>query len=134
MTLLKFSALLALGALSADAPLQSASERPLRILAMPESLILRKVTPVYPLAAVQQRVQGSVWFSVLIGKDGRVEGLRVIRGHPLLLASAREAARQWVFQPVAVRGNPVRVLTRILIQFSLETYLRPGQVAANRPL
>ncbi len=98
---------------------------------MPESRILRKVSPVYPLSAVQHRIQGSVWFSALIGKDGRVEDLHWISGHPLLIAAAREAARQWVFRPATVGGVPVRVITRIRIHFDLATYIRPRQVAAK---
>ena len=97
---------------------------------MPESRILRKVSPVYPIAAVQHRIQGNVWFSALIGKDGRVENLRCISGHPLLIAAAQDAARQWAFRPATVGGVPVRVITRIRIQFDLATYIRPPQIAA----
>jgi TonB family protein len=132
MTVLRLAALIALSGIFAIGPLQSASERPLHVPFMPESRILHKASPVYPLAAVQHRIQGSVWFSVLIGKDGLVEGLRVISGHPLLIAAAREAAQQWAFQPATVGGVPVRVVTRIEIHFSLETYLRPAQIAANK--
>jgi len=131
MTVPKLAALIALGGMIAPGPLQSATERPLRVLSMPDSRILRKVNPVYPLAAVQHRIQGSVWFSALIGKDGRVKDLRWISGHPLLTAAAREAARQWVYQPITVGGVPVRVITRIQILFSLEAYIRPGQVAVK---
>jgi protein TonB len=132
MTVFKLAALIALGGVLASSPLQAAFERPLHVPNMPESRILHKANPVYPLAAIQHRIQGSVWFSALIGKDGRVEGLRLISGHPLLIAAAREAAQQWAFQPATVRGVPVRMLTRIQIQFSLEAHLRPGTIAANR--
>jgi TonB family protein len=131
MTVLRFVALIALSGIIAAQPLHPASERPLRIPFVPDSRILRKASPVYPLAAVQRRIQGSVCFSALIGKDGRVEGLRWISGHPLLVAAAREAAAQWVYRPATVGGVPVRVITRIQIRFALETYIRPGPVAAK---
>ncbi len=131
MAALRFAALILLGGMLAAQPAQRAFERPLHVLSMPESRIVRRVSPVYPLAAVQHRIQGSVWLSVLIGKDGRVENLRCISGHPLLIAAAQEAARQWVFRPATVGGVPVRVLTRIQIQFDLATYIRPRQVAAT---
>jgi protein TonB len=134
MAVLRLAALIALSGIIATGPLLPAAERPLHVPFMPESRILHKASPVYPLAAVQHRIQGSVWFSALIGKDGRVEGLRLISGHPLLIAAAREAAQQWVYEPATVDGVPVRVLTRIQIQFSLEAYLRPSRIAVNRAL
>lgn len=125
-----FAAIIVLGGILAAQPLQRSVDRPLHVPSMPESRILRKVSPIYPQAAVQHRIQGSVWFSVLIGKDGLVDNLRCISGHPLLIAAAQEAARQWVFRPATVGGAPVRVITRIQIRFDLATYLRPRQVAA----
>lgn len=103
-------------------------ERPLHVPEMPESRILQKVNPVYPLAAIQRHIEGSVWFSAVIGKDGRVESLRWISGHPLLIAAAREAARQWVFRPAKVGGVPVRVITRIPIHFNLAVHQHPEPV------
>ena len=131
MAAFRFAALILLGGILAAQPAQSARERPLHVPSMPESRILRKVSPVYPIAAVQHKIQGSVWFSVLIGKDGRVENLRCLSGHPLLIAAAQEAASQWVFRPATVGGVPTRVLTRIQIQFDLATHIRPRQVAAR---
>ena len=129
MAVLRFAALIAVGGILVAEPVSAASERPLRIPIVPESRILRKVSPVYPLAAVAHRVEGAVWFSALIGKDGQVERLRVITGHPLLRDAAREAAEQWLYRPATVGGIPVRVITRIRIQFALAPYLTPGKVA-----
>lgn len=129
MYVLRFAALIAvIGILGAEPP-SPAREQPLRVPDVPDSRIVRKVNPVYPLAAVRRRIQGSVTFSALIGKDGRVERLRVISGHPLLIDAAQEAAKQWVYVPATVGGVPVRVLTRIRIQFALASYLAPRKVA-----
>jgi protein TonB len=56
-----------------------------------------EVLPAYPALASQARVQGVVRLSAIIGKDGHVENLKVISGHPLLISSALEAVRQWVY-------------------------------------
>ncbi len=129
MSVLRFAALIAVtGILGAEAP-SPARQQTLRVPYVPESRILRKVNPIYPLAAVEHRIEGTVWFSALIGKDGRVENLRLISGHPLLRDAALEAARQWLYVPATVGGVPVRVLTRIRIHFALASYLAPGKIA-----
>jgi len=130
MAVPKVTALTALAGLFLALPASVAGEQPLRVPDVPDSRIVRKVNPVYPLAAVRRRIQGSVTFSALIGKDGRVERLRVISGHPLLIDAAQEAAKQWVYVPATVGGVPVRVLTRIRIHFALASYLAPRKVAS----
>ena len=55
--------------------------------AVPETkpaVLVRRVDPPYPPLAHQARIKGSVTFSALIGKDGRVQNLQLINGHPLL--------------------------------------------------
>lgn len=81
--------------------------------------LVRKVDPVYPAMAEQNRIQGVVRFTALIGKDGHVKNLQLISGHPLLVAAALEAVRQWVYKPTLLNGEPVEVLTQIEVGFSL---------------
>lgn len=81
--------------------------------------VVRRVEPVYPQRALELRIQGVVRFSAVFGADGRVLGLRLVSGHPLLVPAARAAALQWVFEPVAVSGQPVRGVTRLDVEFSL---------------
>lgn len=133
MTVLRIAACLAIGGAILAQPLQSIAERALRIPFVPDSRILRKVSPVYPHAAIQRRIQGTVCFAALIGQDGRVEHLRLLSGHPLLIVAAREAAQQWAYVPATVRGIPVRVITQIQIHFALDQYVKPGKVARATP-
>ena len=56
-----------------------------------------------------------------IGKDGAIENLRVVSGHPMLLQSAMEAVRQWRYKPYFLNGQPVEVDTQVTVRFSLET-------------
>lgn len=104
---------------------QSTEEPTLRTPSMPESKLLHKVDPEYPSTALQHRIQGIVRFSVMIGKDGRIERLRLISGHPLLVRAAREAVQQWVYRPMLLDGRPVRVITQIEISFQLDPYGKP---------
>ena len=80
---------------------------------------IRHVRPAYPAAAKQARIQGTVRFVVIIGKDGRVQDLQLISGHPLLVEAAREAVAQWEYSPTMLNGQPVEVLTQAEITFSI---------------
>jgi protein TonB len=45
--------------------------------------------------------------------------LQLVSGDPLLVASATDAVRQWVYRPVLLNGQPVEVITRIDINYTL---------------
>jgi len=81
--------------------------------------LIMKVTPAYPPSAKQARIQGVVSFTAVIGKDGTVEHLDLISGHPLLAESATEAVKQWVYRPTLLNGNPVEVITQIDVNYTL---------------
>ena len=82
--------------------------------------LLKKVEPTYPPIARQARIQGTVSFNVTIGPDGLVQNLQLVSGHPILVASATQAAQQWVYKPTLLNGNPVQVITTIDINFTLQ--------------
>jgi hypothetical protein len=55
----------------------------------------------------------------VIGKDGTIEELKVLRGHLLLVKAALEAVRQWRYRPTLLNGEPVEVVTEITVNFKL---------------
>ena len=73
----------------------------------------------YPPLARQTRISGTVKLHAIIGKDGTVQQLQVVSGHPLLVQSALDAVRQWRYQPTLLNGEPVEVDTEIDVIFSL---------------
>lgn len=77
------------------------------------------VPPAYPPLAKQARVQGSVKLVGVIGKDGSVQNISVISGHPLLVAPAIQAVKQWVYEPTALNGTPTEVESEIDVNFAL---------------
>jgi TonB family protein len=81
--------------------------------------LIQKVQPVYPLQAKQDRVQGKVQFTVLIGKDGHVQNVDLISGDPALADAAKEAVSQWVYKPTLLNGQPVEVVTQVDVNFTL---------------
>jgi len=74
----------------------------------------------YPAAAKQARIQGTVLLKAVIGADGIVQELHVIDGHPLLAPAAIEAVKRWKYKPYRVKGKPVGVETTIAVNFRLE--------------
>lgn len=81
--------------------------------------LIKKVTPVYPPLARQARVQGTVRFTAIIGKDGTIQNLQLVSGHPLLVPAATEAVKQWLYKPTMLNGEPVEVITQIDVNFTL---------------
>jgi protein TonB len=81
--------------------------------------LVNRVQPVYPPLARQTRISGTVKLHAIIGKNGAVEQLQVLSGHPLLVQSALDAVRQWRYQPTLLNGEPVEVDTEIDVIFSL---------------
>ena len=73
----------------------------------------------YPPLAQQARIQGTVRFTVNISEDGRVEHLQLVSGHPVLIAAAQDALRQYEYKPTLLNGARVKVLTQVDVVFSL---------------
>ena len=67
---------------------------------------VRDVAPDYPPVARSARVEGVVILEAVIGADGRVTDVRVLRSIALLNAAAIEAVRQWQFTPTRLNGEP----------------------------
>lgn len=86
---------------------------------MQRAKLIRQVRPRYPVLAVQARIQGTVILEAIISKQGLVEDLRVIDGHPLLIGRALEAVRQWRYRPTVLNGVPVEVIARISVRFNM---------------
>jgi protein TonB len=81
--------------------------------------LVNRVQPLYPPLARQTRISGTVKLHAIIGKNGAVEQLQVVSGHPLLVQSALDAVKQWRYQPTLLNGEPVEVDTEIDVIFSL---------------
>jgi periplasmic protein TonB len=81
--------------------------------------LIRQPRPVYPQLAKQARIQGVVKLRALISKEGTIENLQVVIGHPLLVPSALEAVEQRVYQPTLLNEEPVGVETDINVNFIL---------------
>src|SRR5579859_3296526 len=82
-------------------------------------LLVRKVPPTYPPLARQARIQGTVILQAQISKDGNIENLQLVSGHPMLAPAAIEAVKQWKYKPYLLNGEPVEVETTVQVNFTL---------------
>lgn len=97
-------------------------ERPLRRDVggdVQQANLLHQVKPLYPATARTVRVQGAVVMEAVIDRAGRVENLRVLSGHPVLVPAALDAVRQWRYRPTLLNGEPVEVITLVTVNFIL---------------
>ena len=81
--------------------------------------LVKKVIPEYPLLAKTARVSGVVHLVGVIARDGTIQNLQLISGHPLLARAAIEAVRQWVYEPTLLNGQSVEVIAPIDVNFTL---------------
>jgi periplasmic protein TonB len=77
------------------------------------------VAPEYPEIARASRTRGVVILEAVIGEDGRVRDVRVLRGVALLDDAAIRAVRQWQFTPTLLNGQPVPVVMTVTVAFTL---------------
>lgn len=77
------------------------------------------IAPVYPALAKIAHVDGVVVLEAVIGEDGTVRDVRVLRSIQLLDEAAMEAVRQWRFTPTLLNGEPVPVVMTVTVAFKL---------------
>jgi protein TonB len=84
-----------------------------------QGMVVKRVEPTYPAIAKTARVQGTVILAAVIGKDGTIQNLHVVSGHPLLQGAAMDAVKQWRYKPYILNGEPVEVDTQVEVHFTL---------------
>ena len=84
-----------------------------------EGLLIHQVKPAYPPIALTAHIQGEVILQAVIGKDGTIQNLRVVSGHPMLIRSAVDAVQQWRYRPYMLNGEPVEVETQVRVTFTI---------------
>jgi protein TonB len=94
---------------------------PLRIAGDVKAPIkVRDVKAQYPPMAQSAKVEGIVVLETVIGIDGRVDQLRVLRSIPLLDQAAMDAVKEWEFEPATLNGTPVPVIVAVTVNFTLK--------------
>ena len=94
-------------------PVFKAAERDLRFA--------RSFQPDYPLGMLRQEIEGSVTVRVLVGTDGRVRQVQIIRATDPNFASSteRQALKAWRFKPATRDGQPVEDWQTLTVRFDI---------------
>ena len=100
-------------------PAPKPTVREFRTSTMLEGSLVRRVQPIYPPIARNARIQGQVVLFAVINKAGTIDNLRVMSGHPLLVAAAIDAVKQWQYRPYVLNHEPIEVETQITVNFTL---------------
>jgi TonB family protein len=104
---------------SQSQPMMQQTSEPVALSeAAARAMLLHRVDPVYPAEAVAQKLQGPVVLQALVGRDGAVEDLKIVRGYFVLGKAAIAAVKQWRFQPYNLNGHAAATQTVITINFS----------------
>jgi TonB family protein len=74
----------------------------------------------YPRLDQRTKVEGSVELQALVGADGTIRELHVLRGPAVLGSAAREAVLQWKFKPFTENGVAVETFARITVNFTIK--------------
>ena len=82
-----------------------------------QGLLIKRVQPKYPPAALAVHAQGAVQIEATIDKEGNVTNLKVLNGDPVLARAALDAVRQWRYKPYYLDGDPVEIQTQITVNF-----------------
>lgn len=87
-------------------------------------IFLKKVPPKYPADGIQIRLQGYVVLQAILGKDGSVSDIRVLRGLGKgkfgFEQEAIDSLKQWTFLPGKLNGQPEDVRMNLRVDFILQ--------------
>lgn len=99
----------------------------------PNLHIAKQTSPVYPPIAKAAHVSGQVTLQIEIGTDGHVTNTKVLSGPAMLVGSAQECVKQWLYEPAMSDGKPIPASTTITINFDLPLPVNPNdeQIASR---
>ena len=97
------------------------SHEPVRIGGQVQApALLKRVEPIYPSIAQLAAIDGIVILDAIIDEHGRVQSLKVLRGHPLLAKAATEAVQQWEYEPLKLNGRPTALELSVSLWFHFD--------------
>lgn len=92
----------------------------------------KTVKPIYPPDALQHWIQATIVLDVVLDTNGDVENLGCDAmcndARADMIQAAAAAVRQWHWNPVMLKGQPIRVRTRVPVNFVLDASSPPISV------
>ena len=97
------------------------SREPVRIGGQVQApALLKRVEPIYPALAQFAAIDGIVILDAIVDEHGRVQSLKVLRGHPVLAKAATEAVEQWIYEPLRLNGAPTSFELTVSLWFHFD--------------
>jgi TonB family protein len=84
-----------------------------------KNLLIHRIQPEYPELASSHLIEGAVVLHAIIAKDGTIKDLKAVSGREMLVRAAIGAVQQWRYKPFILRGEPLEVETKIVVNFQL---------------
>jgi periplasmic protein TonB len=85
------------------------------------SRLVHRVAANYPAEARAKGIEGTVALEIIVGANGAVEQIEVLSGPSILAKAAMDAVRQWKYDPTYIKGEAVKVVTRVDVSFRLHS-------------
>lgn len=106
----------------AGAPAVAAVNEPVPVSPdMVQPVLVTRVQPDYPVVALRAHLPGTVVLQAVIGEDGSVQDVSVLRASsPLFVQSAIDAVHRWRYTAALQSGRPVRVYFTVRVEFRIE--------------
>ena len=82
-----------------------------------KGMLLAPIHPIYPRIAVISHIEGTVVVTATIDKQGRITGLQVLSGNPMLTSAAIDAIKDARYKPYLLNGEPTDIITTISVNF-----------------
>lgn len=84
--------------------------------------VVGRVQPDYPFQARERGIEGFVAVKVLVGKDGAVRQVNILKAKPdgVFDQSVRKAVSSWRFRPGEIGGEPVTAWITTTLHFRLQ--------------
>jgi protein TonB len=79
--------------------------------------LVKRVEPIYPDMALMAKVGGMVILEAVVGADGSVESVKVLRSVKFLDEAALEAVKQWRYSPLILNGIPTPFVLTVTLNF-----------------
>jgi TonB family protein len=104
---------------NAPGPVPTQTQPSARSASLQAAVLLERVSPVYPAAALRGGVTGEVRVRATIGKDGVPTSLKMVSGDARLADAALAAISQWRYRPATLEGEPIETTITVSVAFEL---------------
>jgi TonB family protein len=97
------------------------SHQPVRIGGQIQApALIHRVEPIYPLLAQMSKIDGVVILEAIVGEDGHVRSVKMLRGQPLLVKAAIDSVEQWHYEPLRLDGTPAAFELTVSLWFHFD--------------